>query len=355
MNNRVSWFLVAYLLLALTTAVGCGRKTPPQVPDSPRPEMIHGIKAVTRDSVAFLSWPMPARNVEGRDITSADIQLFRIYRADIGRDRKKGRYKLYAEINMADPWPAEIRNNVVFWSDRNLKYGQVYGYQVRAVSVRGGVSPVSAEVRAEPLLSLAEPQGLTAEAYDSSVLLSWDTVTTRMDGSRFEGFVGYNLYRGTEKKHPDELPLNTEPLRTHSFKDTTVSNDTTYYYMVRSVDRPAQPWRESPDSGEVSATPRDMTPPSRPTGLTVVPGVGRAFLTWNENKERDLDGYYVYRSGRYGNNYRKLTEKAITLTTFSDETAKQGNVYYYMVTAVDKAGNESEGSVKKRALIEKLR
>jgi fibronectin type 3 domain-containing protein len=355
MNNRVPWFFAACLLLALTTALACGRKTSPKVPDSPRPEMIEDIKVMTRDTDAFLSWPMPARNVEGRDITSADIQLFRIYRADIGRDRMKGRYKLYAVINMADPWPAEIRNNRVFWSDRNLKYGQVYGYQVRAVSVRGGVSPVSDEVRAEPLLSLAVPKGLAAQANDSSIRLFWDPVTTRMDGSHYEGYIGYNLYRGTENKHPDEMPLNKEPLRTNSFKDSAVSNNATYYYIVRSVDSPALPWRESPDSIEVSATPRDMTPPARPTGLTVVPGVGRAFLTWNENKERDLDGYYVYRSTRRNRNYRKLTNKAITLATFSDETAKQGMIYYYMVTAVDKAGNESAGSVKKKALIEKLR
>ena len=258
MNNRVSCFVAACLLLVLTTAVACGRKTLPQVPDSPRPEVIQGIKVMTRDTAAFLSWPIPARNVEGRDIASADIRQFRIYRAEIGRDSKKGRYKLYAEINMADPSPAEVRNNRVFWSDRNLKYGQVYSYQVRAVSVRGGVSPVSDDVRAAPLLSLAVPQGLAAQANDSSIQLSWAPVTTRMDGSHYEGFVGYNLYRGTEKSRSDELPLNKEPLRTTSFKDTTVSNDTTYYYMVRSVDSPALPWRESLDSEEVSATPRDM-------------------------------------------------------------------------------------------------
>jgi len=354
MNNRVPWFFAACLLLVLTTAVACGRKTPPQVPDSPRPEMIQGIKVMTRDTDAFLSWQIPARNVEGRDIASSDIQQFRIYRSEIGRDRKKGRYKLYAEINMADPSPAEVRNNRVFWSDRNLKYGQVYGYQVRAVSVRGGVSPVSEDVRAAPLLSLAVPQGLTAQANDSSIQLSWAPVTTRMDGSHYEGFVGYNLYRGSEKGRSDELPLNKEPLRTNSFKDTRVSNDSTYYYMVRSVDSPALPWRESLDSEEVSATPRDRTPPARPTGLTVVPGVGRAFLTWNENKEQDLAGYNVYRSTRSGKSYVKLTDKVLTRTTYSDERAKQGAVYYYIITAVDKVGNESAGSEEKNASIEKL-
>jgi len=355
MKNRVPWLFAACLLLVLTTAVACGRKTLPQVPDSPRPEAIQNIKVTTRDTIAFLSWPIPARNVEGRNIAPTDIQQIRIYRAEMGQGKKKTRYKLYAEINMADPSPAEVRNNRIFWSDRDLKYGQVYSYRIRTVSTRGGVSPESEEVRAAPLLSLAVPRDLSAQAGDSSIQLSWAPVTTRMDGSHYEGFVGYQLYRGTEKKSYDELPLNKEPLRKNTFKDTAASNDTTYYYMVRSVDSPALPWRESLDSEEVSATPRDRTPPARPKGLTVVPGVGRAFLTWNENKEQDLAGYNVYRSTKSGGKYQKLTDKAIARTTFSDETAKQGVEYYYMVTAMDKAGNESPGSEEKKAVIEKLR
>jgi len=355
MNIRAPWLFAACLLLVLITAGACGRKTPPLVPDSPRPEVIQDITVTTRDTIAFLSWPIPARNVEGRDIALADIRQFRIYRTEMGRDGKKGRYKPYAEINMEDPSPAEVRNNRIFWSDRNLKYGQVYGYRVRAISIRGGISPVSDDVRAAPLLSLAVPRDFSARANDGSVQLSWAPVTTRMDGSHYEGFVGYNLYRGTEKNRPDELPQNKEPLRTNSFKDTSVSNDTTYYYMVRSVDSPALPWRESLDSEEVSATPLDRTPPARPSGLTVVPGVGRAFLTWNENKERDLAGYNVYRSTRSNRDYQKLTDKAINRTTFSDETAKQGSEYYYVVTAVDKAGNEGARSMEKKAVIEKLR
>jgi fibronectin type 3 domain-containing protein len=355
MNTRARFFFTACFLLVLTTTVACGRKTPPQIPDSPRPEAIHAIKVITRDTVAFLSWPLPTHNVEGRGILPSDIQRFHIYRAKVARDKKRVRYKLYAEIDMANPSPAEVRNGTVFWSDQHLKYGQAYSYRVRAMSVRGGVSPMSDEVRIAPLLSLAIPGGLAAQGNDSSVDLSWTPITSRMDGSRYDGFVGYNLYRGTEKGRYEQLPLNKEPLRTHSFKDITVANDRTYYYMVRSVDSPALPWKESLDSEEVSATPRDMTPPARPTGLTVVPGVGRAFITWNENKERDLAGYHIYRSTGRGRDHERLTEKVLTRTTFSDETAKQGAVYYYMIIAVDRAGNESAGSEEKMASIEKLR
>jgi fibronectin type 3 domain-containing protein len=285
----------------------------------------------------------------------SDIQRFRIYRAEMARDKKKVRYKLYAEIDLANPSPAVVRNGAVFWSDPDLKYGQAYSYRVQALSVRGGASPMSDEVRIAPLLSLAIPKGLAVQANDGSVKLSWEPITTRMDGSSYDGFVGYNLYRATESGRYEDQPLNKEPLRTTLFKDTAVANDRTYYYMVRSVDSPALPWKESLNSEEVSATPRDMTPPARPTELTVVPGVGRAFLTWNENKERDLAGYHVYRSAKSGRDYTRLTNKVLARTTFSDETAKQGAVYYYTITAVDRSGNESAQSQEKMASIEKLR
>jgi fibronectin type 3 domain-containing protein len=126
-----------------------------------------------------------------------------------------------------------------------------------------------------------------------------------------------------------------------------------YYYVVRAVDSPTLPWKESLDSPEASAMPRDLTPPHAPTGLTVVPGVGRIFLTWNENIERDLEGYYVYRSRKSTREYQRLTEKPINRTTFSDESMTPGVTYYYAVTAVDKSGNESPLSKEQKAYAEK--
>ena len=146
------------------------------------------------------------------------------------------------------------------------------------------MSQPSEEVRVAPLLSLAAPKMLSAIGGDSHIVLAWDQVTTRADGSRYDGFVGYNVYRGTVSGRYDETALNKEPVRTNSYKDTAVVNDKMYYYIVRAVDSPMLPWKESLDSPEASAMSRDLTPPERPAGLTVVPGVGRVFLTWNENK-----------------------------------------------------------------------
>ena len=345
----------AAAVLLLASLVSCGRKTEPLIPDSPRPAAVTDIKVAVRDAVAYLSWPVPAKNAEGKGLDPAEIKAFRVYRADAGRDRKRPLYRQVAEISMADPAPAEVRKGIVHWSDTGLQYGRVYVYRVRAYSMRGGVSGYSDEARAAPLLSLAPPKNLAAEGRDTVVSLTWDAVTTKSDGSLHQGFVGYVVYRGTEPGKYDEAPLNKEPLSEGAYRDTTTANDKQYYYRIRTVDSPVKPWQESLDSLEVSATPRDRTPPAPPTNITVVPGIGRVFITWGENQERDMAGYHVYRSNKKGTEYERLTTKPLNRTTFSDETVRQGETYYYVITAVDKSGNESPRSKEQKTYTEKIR
>lgn len=349
-------------VLCVVTATGilavfsaCGRKTDPLTPDSPRPEAVHITQAIVRDNVAHLSWPFPARNVEGKPMPADRIKSFSVFRAEIGQDRKKTRFREAAVIDAARPAGAEMKEGFVLWSDRDLRYDHVYIYKVRVESVEGWLSSYSDEVRVVPLLTVASPKNVTAAAGDRQVSLSWDPVTSKMDGSTHQGFVGYHVYRGDVPGRYGENPLTAEPLKTNGYKDTAVANGRTYYYMVRAVDSPVPPWRESPDSGEASATPRDQTPPARPTGLTVVPGMKRVFLTWNESRESDVAGYHVYRSRKGGGERTRLTESAIKHTTYSDESIKPGTTYFYTVTAVDEAGNESLPSKEMRAAMELVR
>lgn len=346
----------ALLALALLlTVVSCGRKTEPIVPDSPRPEAVAGIKVSVRADVAFLSWPLPGRNVEGKKMDPSEIEGFVIYRAEVQSDKKRPRFREHAEIVLDSPGPAELKNGTMYWSDRDLRYGQVYAYRIRALGRRGGVGVYSEAVLAVPVPTLAPPEKLRAAAGDGAVELTWDPVMVKTDGSKNDGFTGYTIYRREEKGIYGDTPVNSEPLRTTSYRDTAVVNDRTYYYIVRAADSPAQPWRESLNSNEASAQPKDMTPPAAPAGLTVVPGVGRVFLTWNENRERDVAGYYVYRSFTSGRAYERLMDKPIIRTTYSDGTVQAGTTYYYIVTAVDRAGNEGKPSKEQKAQPEKLR
>jgi fibronectin type 3 domain-containing protein len=343
------------LVLVVAATGACGRKNDPLTPDSPRPEVVKDIKIAVRDVVAYLSWPIPVKNVEGKPLGPTDIKGFRIYRAEQSGERKRPLYRQVAEIGLVNPAPAQVQDGIVTWNDTGLQYGKVYVYRVRAYSVKGGASGYSDEVRAAPLLSLAAPKNPKAVGGDGSVMLTWDPVTTRSDGSVHQGFVGYLMYRGTEPGKYDDLPLTKESVTGSQYQDATAVNGKQYYYRVRAVDSPVRPWQESPDSAEVQARPRDTTPPASPTGITVVPGIGRVFLTWNENKEGDLDGYHVYRSMKAGGERKRLTDKPVNHTTFSDETVKQGATYYYSIPAVDKSGNESARSKEKKTYTEKVR
>jgi len=303
----------------------------------------------------FLSWPVPTKNAEGKSMSRAGLFGFRILRAEIEQDRKRARFHQVAEIAIANPAPASILNGTVFWSDGPLKYGRVYAYRVVALGIKGDVASPSLEVRTAPLLSLAPPRSVKAIGGEQRVELAWEAVSTRSDGSVFNGFIGYNLYRRDEGGVYTETPLNKEPLRATTYTDSTAKNDKTYFYMVRAVDSPALPWKESLDAPEATATPHKVTPPNRPTGLTVVPGVGRVFLTWNENKEGDIAGYYIYRSTKSARDRERLNDKPLARTTYSDETVVPGRSYSYVVTAVDQSGNESQPSKEQAAYAEKLR
>ncbi len=355
MKLRPRWLPAVCLLAAVALLASCGRKTYPLTPDSPRPEAVHDLKVVARDASVFLSWPVPKKNAEGKNMGPEALFGFRVFRAELEQNRKRARFHQVAEIALANPAPALVRNGAVFWSDGPLKYGRVYGYRVVALGIQGDAASPSLEVRTAPLLSLAPPRSVTAIGGEQRVELFWEAVSTRSDGSVFNGFIGYNVYRRDEGGAYGETPLNQEPLRTPSYEDRGAQNDKTYFYQVRAVDSPVLPWKESLDAPEATATPRNVTPPGRPAGLTVVPGVGRIFLTWTENSEGDLAGYYLYRSTKSGRDRERLNDKPLARTTYSDESVEPGRSYYYVVTAVDQSGNESEPCKEQAARTEKLR
>jgi hypothetical protein len=176
MKIRSGWLLAAGLVFAAVLVVSCGRKTAPLTPASPRPETVHDLKAVARDAAVFLSWPVPTKNAEGKNMSPADLFGFRVFRAEIEQDRKRARFHQVAEIALASPAPASIRNGTVFWNDGPLKYGRVYAYRVVALGIKGDVASPSPEVRTAPLLSLAPPPSRPLAEAERG--LSWEAVGT---------------------------------------------------------------------------------------------------------------------------------------------------------------------------------
>jgi glycosidase len=102
--------------------------------------------------------------------------------------------------------------------------------------------------------------------------------------------------------------------------------------------------------GAVLVTPGgvDLVPPLAPSGLEASAGDGFVDLSWQTVP--DAAGYYVYRSLVSGGGYTRLNETPMAVAAFHDSGVTNGQRYYYVVTAVDEAGNQSERSKETSAL-----
>jgi gliding motility-associated-like protein len=88
----------------------------------------------------------------------------------------------------------------------------------------------------------------------------------------------------------------------------------------------------------------DKTPPATPTDLIAAAGNVKNVLSWAANAEIDLNEYKVY-SGTAVNPTTPLNTVNAAMTTYTHTGLTNGTTYYYRITAIDKAGNESIQSV----------
>jgi fibronectin type 3 domain-containing protein len=84
------------------------------------------------------------------------------------------------------------------------------------------------------------------------------------------------------------------------------------------------------------------------TGATVAHSVA---LNWVASASTGVTGYNVYRGTQTGGPYSKVTATPVATTSYTDSTVTAGATYFYVVTAVDSAGNESAFSSEVSATI----
>jgi hypothetical protein len=116
------------------------------------------------------------------------------------------------------------------------------------------------------------PTGLTAEAGNAAVLLSWQAPATTGGLS----VSGYDVYVGTAPGAEAAAPVATVSATT-ALIDTpakTLDNGVTYYFTVAAVTSSGG----SAPSSEVSATPEPV--PDPPTALTATEGADEVTLSW---------------------------------------------------------------------------
>ncbi|MFE1907528.1 fibronectin type III domain-containing protein [Streptomyces gardneri] len=99
----------------------------------------------------------------------------------------------------------------------------------------------------------------------------------------------------------------------------------------------------------ITSATTDKVRPLTPAGFTTAydKTLNKVTTRWTANKEMDLAGYRVYRRLVGTTAWSRVggTTTPLTATTFTNSPPPTGQGYAYEVRAVDKAGNESAGTV----------
>jgi fibronectin type 3 domain-containing protein len=213
------------------------------------------------------------------------------------------------------------------YTDSAVTNGTKYFYVVSAYN-SAGQSGNSPEVSATPAATVVippVPSGLQATAGDTQISLAW---------SASNGASSYNVKRSTTSGGPYTTvgsPINT------SFTNTGLVDGTKYFYVVSAVNSAG----ESANSAEVNATPAaPVAPPAAPSGLTASPGNAQVILSWTASA--GATSYHVKRGTASGGPYTQVA--APTVTTFTDTGLADGTTFYYVVSAVNAAGESANST-----------
>jgi hypothetical protein len=354
--------------LVLLTAAGCGAPGEPVPPTPPVPVATTDLTAHQAGDGVQLIFTLPTKTVAGdRLVAPPAVEIVRgTPKADGSPDAKS--FRVVYTI------PGSLVENYV--SEGHLKFIDpispvetrahpggtlVYVVRTRASKKRASANSNAVTVRVFPV-----PEAIAhveVRVTETAIELSWAAPTRTSGGDAISGLSGYRIYRGeldpssaeaasaelSKAKWKSPLTLLAASDE-NSYRDTLFDFGKTYAYIVRSVALVENSALESSDPAPAIVSPRDTFPPAAPQNLAAVvlsgstPGSVIVDLSWSINLETDLAGYRVYRSEQQDTRGVLITTELLLAPAHRDTSVEPGHRYWYSVTAVDRAGNESEAN-----------
>lgn len=294
-----------------------------EVPDHQAPTAPGALTATLTPAGVQLGW---AASTDNLGVTSYTVHRGATAGFAVGNDNKVG---TVTDTGYLDAAPA----------------GTWY-YKVVALDQAGNsaTSDASQSVTVTDGTAPTIPGTPTASVDDSDVSLAWAASTDDT------GVTGYRVYRGTTA----DVTAQSGTLVGEPTGNEYVDHDApegTWFYRVAAVDAAGN---TSELSAAVSATvvAVDTTAPSAPTGVGATADKADITVVWSAATDNvGVTGYRVYRGATSGftPNQGSLVGSPSGLS-FEDKGRPVGT-YYYLVKAVDAAGNVSDASAEVSASV----
>ncbi|KNY26102.1 regulator of chromosome condensation RCC1 [Pseudobacteroides cellulosolvens ATCC 35603 = DSM 2933] len=234
---------------------------------------------------------------------------------------------------------------VTSYTDTKLAVDTVYTYSIKAFDASGNLSKASDTIGAMPLkpeIVKVSPSNLEVigGAAKSELRVYFSVSNERegvrakfeysTDGSEWKTILG--TITGPVAQDPSTKYFSCQwdlyPIKTGEYRVRyTVYDEAeaeSHLEVVYEVDREA---------------------PSTPSNLKIDSVYGEAQMSWECAPEANVTGYRVYRGESISGRFLPIKAVEGRMTgCFTDTSVKEGNTYYYKITAVDKFGQESRSS-----------
>jgi len=350
MAKNVFLSLPAALVL-LAALGGCGYKTLPVAPQTVVPVPITDLRYELSEKGVTLYWSYPIETISGEGIT--EIDSFNLSRAVVPTES----YCDTCPIPFGKPivlpggsLPGEGRKTAIYEATL-LRPGNLYFFKVRSKTGWLAESADSNLVSFIWQIPSSAPIDLAAEVKDSAVSLSWQPVTTHIDGTTVTEPVRYQVSRSL-----GGAPFGNigEPVADTSYVDREVVNGRKYFYRVQAISVYDKGMVGGGLSESVAATPLDQTAPAPPSDVKAVRTRSGVKIFWNPVQEKDLKGYRVYRRLPSDSAPVLLKEVNAPYTLYEDRSAPGDAVrLFYSVSSIDKSDPPNESVSSPEVMIKK--
>ncbi|HYL84552.1 MAG TPA: hypothetical protein VE263_09975 [Candidatus Angelobacter sp.] len=367
-QNGRSDFGFRISIFVFLIVVGCGAPGEPVPPAPPVPVAVADLSARQSGDGVELLFTLPSKSIRGDKLASYPaIEILRgAVNSNGAPDAKSFRvvytipgamvdnYRVAGRVRFTDPISPE---------ETKAHPGGAVAYVVRT-RVSSKRASADSNVVAARVFPVAEiVSAVQTHLTEQAIELRWPAPTRTSAGDALPAVAAYHVYRGeiaagTSAPTSKELvatkwialPALLATVNENSYRDTQFEFGKTYVYVVRTLIVQDGAEIESDASEPATVAAIDTFPPAAPQGLVaaVLPGAtAGAFvidLSWSLNVETDLAGYRVYRSEQEGTRGQLVTPDLLPTPSVRDNSVEPGRRYWYTVTAVDRAGNESPPS-----------